>query len=193
MDKRNTDLTVDRMISERKEQMKKKKHGYRWQRRASANGFTCKTDLETIKDNLTTVAYKQDELMLLMRSSAGLDKAKSARIEIEKRLFSSVHGNKRFAQELCAKPDAGDDQRSILRRMTYLEDVATRLLGCDGVSPIAPERNQQFDASAHRAVSTTVPNAEDSPNAVAECLEVGYAVAGIVTTPADVVVFENNN
>lgn len=172
--------------------MKKRKHGYRWHRRTTASGSALEADLATIKEDLTTVAYKQDELMFLMRSIACLDKAKSARIEIEKRLFSSVHGNKRFAQELCAKAETTDDERSILRRMTYLEDVAARLLSCDGVSPIAPERNQQFDASVHRAVSTASPASEDTPNAISECLEVGYAVAGVVTTPADVIVFDNN-
>lgn len=141
-----------------------------------------------LREKFEKIINEQDKILAAIQKDT-----REARIILEKKLYSTIYGNKRFAEDVSKKSTATDEDRSMFRRMSYLLDVCGRLLASDGVCPVAPERNQQFDASAHRAVSTTVPNAEDSPNAVAECLEVGYAVAGIVTTPADVVVFENNN
>lgn len=165
----------------------KKKYPYRGRRGKMKKRTSCNAAvIFDLREKLEEMINGQERLLAAVKKDA-----REARIELEKRIYSTIYGNKRFAEGVSKKSTATDEDRSMFRRMSYLLDVCGRLLASDGVCPIAPDRNHLFDAGAHRAVATVVCETDDIPDAISECLEVGYMVDGVVNAPADVVVFEN--
>lgn len=165
----------------------KKKYRYRGCRGRMKKRISCNaTVIFDLREKFEKIINEQDKILAAVQKDT-----REARIILEKKLYSTIYGNKRFAEDVSKKSTATDEDRSMFRRMSYLLDVCGRLLASDGVCPVAPVRNQLFDAGAHRAVATVVRESDDIPDAICECLEVGYMVDGVMNTPADVVVFEN--
>ena len=160
-------------------------------RAKSSKRYRVSADIvEGVIARIEKLGVRQDEIAEIIRDLKK-DDARAARVEIEKKLFKSAWGNLLFAQELCKKGPTAEDAQSVLRRMSYLADICSRLLSCDSVKPISPTAGQSFDASVHRALGTTQAGPDDLPGTVAECLDVGFIDSGLAT-PAEVVVFAEN-
>lgn len=113
------------------------------------------------------------------------------RMEAEKKLYKTIFGNLRFVEgEL--KSDAEDGfKTSICRRVGYLLDQCGKVLASDGIRAIAPYAGDAVDPTEHKIVQTVHPRSGDIPGSVSECVEVGFAVRGVIQ-PAEVTVFANN-
>lgn len=113
------------------------------------------------------------------------------RIEGLKKIFRLACGNLKFVAK--AELADGDGIRemiaSIQRRLSYMKDSIGKLLNDEGARPIVPLMNDAVLESEHRIVQTIAPySPECQPGRIAECLEIGFAVHGIIT-PAEVTVF----
>ena len=109
------------------------------------------------------------------------------RIESLKKIYRLAHGNHKYASE--ADAGCAETLESLRRRLSFMKGCIEKLLNDEGVRPIAPSRNDDVSESEHRVVQTIAPDGPGcEPGHVAECLEIGFAVHGVIT-PAEVTVF----
>lgn len=111
------------------------------------------------------------------------------RIENLKKLFRLAYGNDKFASMAKANDRNDETLASFQRRMMVLKNAVGKILADEGIRPIAPSTNEIVSESEHRIVQTVASNGpECQAGCVAECLEIGFAVHGVIT-PAEVTVF----
>ena len=154
---------------------------------------------DTIQSSLEAIGEQLGSLMSMAKGMECLEtftkerlEAKSRdnlRIEGLKKIYRLVCGNLKFLADAELDDGIYETLASVRRRMSYLKDSIGKLLNDEGVRPIVPSMNDSISESEHRIVQTIAPyNSECQAGHVAECLEVGFAVHGIVT-PAEVMVF----
>ena len=88
-----------------------------------------------------------------------------------------------FALALKAMPEGKEAEGAALIK-AQLEDVMRKY----GVERIAAEKGSPFDPRHHEAVAAKPPENGESPDAVLEVVEAGYALHGKVIRPARVIV-----
>ena len=111
------------------------------------------------------------------------------RFEGLKKLYRLACGNLKFVSGIEVDECIYETLASIQRRISFLMNSIGKLLNDEGVRPIVPSRNDEISESEHRIVQTIAPcSPECLPGHIAECLEIGFAVQGIIT-PAEVTVF----
>lgn len=170
--------------------MKRSKARNRWVGKSARRRRSSPELSECLVSRMDRMSTRLEEVVEELRDIKK-GNARLGRIGIEKKLFKAAWGNMMFAHELCKRVPTEEDAQSVLRRLSYLTDICSRLLSCDAVCPIIPTVGQKFDASVHRALGTVQVGANDAPGDIAECLEVGFIDSG-VATPAEVVVFAEN-
>ena len=155
------------------------------------------------QSSLAAISEQLGDLMSLAKSMECLEtftkerlEAKSRdnlRIEGLKKIYSLACGNLKFLADAELDDGIYETLASVRRRMSYLKDSIGKLLNDEGVRPIVPSMNDAISESEHRIVQTIAPySSECQAGRIAECLEIGFAVHGIVT-PAEVVVFASQS
>ena len=171
--------------------------------RNSRFNAACDPRISLIQTSLEEISARLGELEGLAKGAEHLDaltKERLAarahdnlRIENLKKLFRLAYGNDRFVSQAKEDEGVGETLASFRRRMTFMKNTVEKLLNDEGVRTIAPAPNEAVSESEHRILQTVEPNGpEDQAGCIAECLEVGFAVHGVIT-PAEVTVFSANN
>lgn len=169
---------------------KQKRTKYRtWARRRL--GLDLEGSFNEIKEQLSGLDGRLDFVEQMRKEQIDSRARANLRMEAEKKLFKTIFGNLRFVEgEL--KSDAEDGfKTSICRRVGYLLDQCGKVLASDGIRAIAPYAGDAVDPTEHKIVQTVHPRSGDIPGSVSECVEVGFAVRGVIQ-PAEVTVFANN-
>ena len=178
--------------------MKRLKKKYRLLRNAHVNAATCETH-SALQAALETISAQIGSLATLSKSLECLDTFSKERLAANARdnlrtanlqkLFRLAYGNLKFASTAEVDENIHETLASIQRRIAYLASNVEKLLNDEGVRVIAPAMNDAVSESEHRIVQTIACDTpECQPGCVAECLEIGFAIQGIIT-PAEVTVF----
>ncbi len=161
----------------------------------ASHGASILSLLETINARLEDLAAMSKGLGCLEEFTKERLAAKSRdtlRVEGLKKLFRLACGNRRFVSMVEVDEGIYETLASIQRRMEFMANSIGKLLNDEGVRPIMPVKNDVLSESEHRIVQTVPPCGPDClPGHVAECLEIGFAVQGVIT-PAEVTVFASS-
>ena len=153
----------------------------------------------SIKSSLESINAQLESLPSLSKGLEYLDEfakerlaSKSRdnlRIEGLKKIYRLACGNLKFVSDIKVDEHIYETLASIQRRISFLMNSVGKILNDEGVRPIAPSMNDELSESEHRIVQAITPcSPECLPGHIAECLEIGFAVQGIIT-PAEVTVF----
>ncbi len=139
--------------------------------------------------NLTSLAKSMECLETFTKERLEAKSRDNLRLESLKKLFRLACGNLKFASEILANDNTSETFASLQRRMLFMKNTVEKLLNDEGVRPIVPSQNDPVSESEHRIVQTVAPDHPECMSGhIAECLEIGFAVHGVVT-PAEVTVF----
>lgn len=162
----------------------------------------CGNDVASIQSSLETINARLDDLAAISKGLGCLEeitkerlaaKARdNLRIEGLKKLFRLACGNHKFVSMVEVDECIHETLASIQRRLEFMANSIGKLLNDEGVRPIVPSRNDALSESEHRIVQTIASyGPECLPGHVAECLEIGFAVQGVIT-PAEVTAFASS-
>lgn len=182
--------------------MKKRKRQHKARirlRRNSRINAALAPHVGSIQSSLATINANLEGLASLSKSLGCLDvfakerlaarSRDNLRIEGLKKIFCVACGIVKFSSMAVVDESIHETLASIQRRMKFLANSIGKLLNDEGVRPIVPSVNDAISESEHRIVQTIVPyGPECLPGHVAECLEIGFAVQGVLT-PAEVTAF----
>jgi len=150
------------------------------------------SSLETLNarlENLATLSKGLECLETFTKERLAANSRDYLRVECLKKLFRLAYGNLKFVSMVEVNENIYETLASIQRRMAFLKNTIEKLLNDEGVRPIAPSMNDAVSESEHRIVQTVaLDGPECQSGCIAECLDVGFAVRGVVT-PAEVTVF----
>lgn len=139
--------------------------------------------------NLTSLSGRLECIDTFTKERLAAKSRDNLRIENLKKLFRLIYGNHKFVATIEVGENIGEALASIQRRLSFLKSSCERILNDEGVRLIVPSYNDQVSDSEHRIVQVVASqNSEDQAGHVAECLEIGFAVHGVIT-PAEVTVF----
>ena len=167
--------------------------------RKTSKNTRCDIDLSAIQSSLETINKQLESLTSLSQSMECVETftkerlaAKSRdnlRIENLKKIFRLAYGNLKFASEALSNDNTSEMLASFHRRLSFMKNSIEKILNDEGVRPIVPSLNDEISESEHRIVQTIKAESPESlPGHIAECLEIGFAVQGVIT-PAEVMVF----
>ena len=139
--------------------------------------------------NLATLSKGLECLDTFAKERLAANSRNNLRVESLKKLFRLAYGNLKFVSLVEVDENIYETLASVQRRMAFLKNTIEKLLNDEGIRPIAPSINDAVSESEHRIVQTIAYDTpECQPGCVAECLDIGFAVHGVVT-PAEVTVF----
>lgn len=181
-----------------KKRNRMKKARLRLMREARLNA-ALETHVEGIQSSLESINTQIESLSALSKGLGCMDEFSkerltsrardNLRIEGLKKLYRLACGNLKFVSGIEVDECIYETLASIQRRISFLVNSIGKLLNDEGVRPIVPSRNDEISESEHRIVQTIAPSSPKClPGHIAECLEIGFAVQGIIT-PAEVTVF----
>ena len=150
------------------------------------------SSLETINkqlESLTSLSQNMECVETFTKERLAVKSRDNLRIENLKKIFRLAYGNLKFASEALSNDNTSEMLASFHRRLSFMKNSIEKILNDEGVRPIIPSLNDEISESEHRIVQTIKAESPESlPGHIAECLEIGFAVQGVIT-PAEVMVF----